>query len=101
MSFLITLKVKGDTAVFTKALDERADEFQATAEKAKAAGAIHHRFGVGDGYVHVIDEWESVEGFQGFFGEPSMREFLGSIGADTSAEPEIVVSEALTTVDEF
>lgn len=101
MSFLITLKVNGDTAVFQKALADRAAEFEAVVEKAKAAGAIHHRFGVGDGYVHVIDEWETVEGFQGFFGEPSMQEFLGSIGADTSAEPDITVSLALRTVDEF
>ncbi|HVU61342.1 MAG TPA: hypothetical protein VG899_08575 [Mycobacteriales bacterium] len=101
MSFLITLKVKGDTAVFTKALEERAAEFEAVVAKSKAAGAIHHRFGLGDGYVHVIDEWETVEGFQAFFGEPSMQEFLATIGADTSSEPEITVSEALTTVDEF
>jgi hypothetical protein len=101
MSFLITLKVKGDTAVFQKALADRGDEFLAVVEKGKAAGAIHHRFGVGDGYVHVIDEWETVEGFHGFFGEPSMQEFLGSIGADTAAEPEITVSEALKSVDEF
>lgn len=101
MSFLITLKVKGDTAAFQKAVAERPEEFDAVVAKAKAAGAVHHRFGVGDGFVHVIDEWDDPEHFQAFFTDPSMQEFIGTIGADTSAEPEITVSQALDTPDQF
>ena len=101
MSFLITLKVPGDTAVFSQAAVERAAEFEAIAARAKAAGAIHHRFGVGDGFVHVIDEWETVEGFMGFFGEPSMQEFIGTIGADTSVEPDITISQSVDSADAF
>lgn len=101
MSFLISLKVYGDTEVFQKALVDRADEIVGVADKAKSLGAVHHRFGLGDGYIHVIDEWDSVEAFQGFFGEPSMQEFIGTIGADPSREPEMTVSEAVSSPDQF
>jgi len=101
MSFLITLKVHGDTAAFQKALAERGDEINEVAERAKSQGAIHHRFGIGDGYIHVIDEWQTVEGFQAFFGDPSMQEFIGTIGADPTREPEITVSEAIDSSDQF
>ena len=79
MSYLVTMKVPGDLGVFTKALVERADEFRAVADKARAAGALHHRFGLGDGYVHVIDEWEAINEFEAFFNEPTMQAFIGSV----------------------
>ncbi len=101
MSYLVTMKLPGDVAVFAKALAERADEFRAIGEKARAAGALHHRFGFGDGYVHVIDEWESIGEFEAFFSEPTMQAFIGSTGGDTSAPPEMVVSEAVSSPDEF
>ena len=101
MSFLITMKVPGDTEVFQKAAAERGEEFEAIAAKAKSAGALHHRFGIGDGFVLVIDEWDSVDAFMGFFTEPSMQEFIGTIGADTSQQPEMFVAESLSTPDQF
>ena len=42
--------------MFSQALADRADEFAKIAEQAKAAGGIHHRFGLSDGYVVLIDE---------------------------------------------
>ncbi len=38
-----------------------------------APGAIHHRFGVGDGFVLVVDEWETIEQFQQFFSNPELQ----------------------------
>ena len=58
MSVLVTVKLHGDTAVFRSALDERKDEFVGVVDRARDAGAIHHRFAVGDGFVLVVDEWE-------------------------------------------
>ena len=84
-----------------KALTERADEFAAIGERARGVGAIHHRFGVGDGYVLVVDEWESVADFQKFFGDPDLQAFIASIGADTSAPPEMNIAEAVSSADEF
>ena len=101
MSVIVTAKIKGDVAAFRKSLDERAGEFEKTAERGREAGAIHHRFGIGDGYVLVVDEWESVEQFEKFFGDPDMHAFIGSMGGDTSQPPEITVAEAISSVDEF
>ena len=64
MSVIIVGKFQGDTARFRQALVDRAAEFEEIADRAQAVGAIHHRFGVGDGYVVIVDEWESVDHFQ-------------------------------------
>jgi len=101
MSVLITAKIKGDVAAFRTALVDRAGEFEKIGEHGRESGALHHRFGIGDGYVLVIDEWESAEQFEKFFGDPDMQAFVGSIGADTSMPPEITVAEAISSVDEF
>jgi len=101
MSVLISLKVKGDTDTFRKAIANRGDEFAAIGARSQTVGAIHHRFGVGDGFVVVIDEWETPEQFQTFFADPALQAFIGEIGGDTSVPPEITVSEAVTSPDEF
>lgn len=100
MSVLVVVKVSGDTAAFRRAMADRAEEFEAVRARAQGAGAIHHRFGVGDGVVVAIDEWESAEAFTAFFDDPRMHEFIGSIGADP-APPEITITEAVTSPDEF
>ncbi len=100
MSVLVTVKFPGDTATFRQALVERADEFAKTADAAKAAGGIHHRFGVGDGFVLVVDEWESVGQFERFFGDPSLQAFIGAVGA-APVPPEITVTEAVASPDQY
>ena len=66
----------------------------------RAAGALHHRFGIGDGYVVVVDEWESVQQFEQFFGNPELQAFVGSIGA-APAPPEMTISEAVASPDQY
>jgi hypothetical protein len=100
MSVIAVTKVSGDTATFKKALADRADEFVAVAERAKGMGAIHHRFGIGEGFVLAVDEWASAEQFEQFFGDPAMQEFIASIGADPKP-PEITITEAVETPDQF
>jgi hypothetical protein len=58
MSVLVLGKFPGDTAVFKKVLTDRADDLAGLSEQARAAGAIHHTFGVGDGVIILVDEWE-------------------------------------------
>jgi hypothetical protein len=99
VSVLVVLKVQGDTAVFRQALADRADEFAATGERARAAGAIHHRFAIGDGFVLVVDEWETAEQFNAFFSDPELQQFVGEIGA--AGPPETIFSEAVSSPDEF
>jgi quinol monooxygenase YgiN len=100
MSVLVIGKFQGDAAKFREALAERSDEFAKFADQARAAGGIHHRFGIGDGYVVVNDEWESVEHFQKFFANPELQAFISSAGA-APEPPEITVAEAVTSSDQY
>jgi hypothetical protein len=101
MSVLIVGKVNGDTDRFRQALLDRGDEFAKIAEEAKPQGALHHRFGVGDGYVLIVDEWESAEQFQRFFSNPELQSFIASVGGDTSAPPDFTITEAIDSSDQF
>ena len=48
----------------------------------------------------VVDEWESVEHFQQFFANPELQAFIASAGA-APAPPELIITEAVTSPDEF
>jgi hypothetical protein len=100
VSVLIVGKFQGDTAKFRQALVDRAGEFVKIADEAKAAGAIHHRFGIGEGTVMIVDEWESVEQFEKFFSDPEVQAFIGTTGA-AQAPPELTVTEAVASPDQF
>lgn len=99
MSVLIIGKFPGDTAVFKKVLTDRADELVAVSEQARAAGSTHHRFGVGDGFVILVDEWESPQQFEQFFGRPDIQALVGEMGA--SGPPEITVVEAVASPSDY
>ena len=99
MSVLISVKVAGDVAKFQSLLDSDPDRFRAIAEEGKSRGAIHHRFGIGDGYVLVIDEWESAEAFQEFFQSPDIAAVMTESGAQ--GEPEVTIAQAISSPDQF
>ena len=46
----------------------------------QVAGGLHHRFGIGDSFIVIVDEWKSVDHFQKFFGDPDLQAFIGSVG---------------------
>jgi hypothetical protein len=101
VSVLVTLRINGDTEQFRRFMETEPERFAEIAPDAKAAGAIHHRFGIGDGYVLVVDEWESAEAFLGFF---RSNEKVPAIMRDAGAaqeEPEILFAEAISSPDEF
>jgi quinol monooxygenase YgiN len=99
MSVLVTMRVPGDTDEFRRFIDTDAEFMQRLGSEAKAQGAIHHRFGVGDGFVVVVDEWESAEAFQKFFQRDDIAQAILRAGAQ--GEPEITVTEAIETPDQF
>jgi quinol monooxygenase YgiN len=101
MSVIVAVKITGDTDAFKKSLTERAEDYRNIATRAKEHGALHHRFAVGDGFVLVNDEWENAEAFQKFFGDPEMREFIGSAGGDANVAPEIIWGDAVESPDQF
>src|SRR5262245_38149462 len=100
MSVLVTARFEGDTDQFRRFLETAPERFAEIAPEAKAAGCLHHRFGIGDGFVLVVDEWESAEAFQTFF---STNEKIPAIVRDAGAagEPQIVFSEAVSSPDQF
>lgn len=100
MSVLIIAKFPGDTAKFRQSLTERGGEFAAFAEASKGAGGVHHQFGIGDGFVLVVDEWESVEHFGKFMANPDLQAFIGSVGG-APEPPEVIIAEAVTSPDQF
>ena len=100
MSVLITGKFQGDTAKFRQALADRAGEFAKISDMARAEGAVHHRFGIGDGFVVMVDEWETAVQFQQFFSDPDLQAFIASVGA-APTPPEITVTEAVASADQF
>ena len=100
MSVLVVGKFQGDTEAFRAALQERADEFASIGERARSQGAIHHRFGIGEGFVIVVDEWESAEQFQAFFSDPELQAFIASTGA-LPGPPDLSISEAVPSSDQF
>ena len=91
MSVLVIGKFPGDTAVFKKVLTDRADELVGISEQARAVGGIHHTFGVGDGFVILVDEWESPQQFEQFFARPDIQAWTGEMGV--SGPPEITIVE--------
>jgi len=100
MSVLVIGKFQGDTARFRQAFTDRAAEFVKIADMARSAGAIHHRFGIGDGFVMIVDEWETVQQFEQFFSNPDLQAFIGSVGA-AAVPPEITIAEAVASPDQF
>lgn len=101
MSVIVTVKLPGDTEAFKQSLKDRADEYRATASRAKEHGALHHQFAVGDGFVLISDEWESADKFESFFSDPALREFIGSVSGSMNAAPEITVGESIDSPDKF
>jgi hypothetical protein len=100
MSVLVIAKIQADTAKFRQSLTDRASEYEKITESSKTQGAIHHRFGVGDGFVLVVDEWDTMEHFQQFFSNPDLQEFIGSVGGHPGP-PEVIVAEAVATPGEL
>jgi heme-degrading monooxygenase HmoA len=100
MSVLVTVRVPGDTNRFRDFLSSEGDKLQPISDEAKGVGCIHHRFSVGDGFVLVVDEWESGEQFQQFF---EGNEAIAAVMRDSGAqgEPEVTIAEAVQTPDAF
>jgi quinol monooxygenase YgiN len=99
MSVIVTAKVPGDTVLFRKTLDERADDIVKLSEQGRAAGCIHHQFAVGEGFVLVVDEWESPQQFEQFFSSPEIEAIIRDMGG--SGAPEITIGEAVASPDRF
>jgi hypothetical protein len=99
MSVLVTMKVQGDVDQFRRFIANEGDRLREVAQRARDEGAIHHRFGAGDGFVVVVDEWDSAESFQRFFSRDDVVAIVAEMGAQ--GDPEIDFTEAVDSPDMF
>lgn len=100
MSVLVIAKFQGDVARFRQALTDHAGDFAKMAENGRMSGGIHHRFAVGDGFVVVVDEWETAGHFEKFFTDPDVQALIAAAGA-APGPPEITIAEAITSPDQY
>jgi heme-degrading monooxygenase HmoA len=100
MSVIVSTRINGDGEAFRKFTETRNQELVALMDDAKAKGCLGHRHAIGDGFVLVVDEWESAEAFNDFF---EGNEAIASImsGYDAKGEPEILIGEKLDSPDTF
>lgn len=100
MSVLITVSIDGDTDTFRASLAERETDYRMISEQAKAAGALHHRFGAGDGFILIVDEWATQDQFDAFFSDARLHQFIKEVGGDPDTA-EVTTTEAITSPDQF
>ncbi len=100
MSVIVIGKMTADPAKVRRIWADRKSDFEAVAQEAKQAGAVHHRWGFGDGHVTIIDEWPDAESFQNFFASNTAIPALMA-AAEVSGAPEFTIVEAVTGPDEF
>lgn len=98
MSVIITMRVPGDTDQFRRWVNDE-ERMAGFRERGQAAGALHHRFAVGEGFVLVVDEWESVDQYERFIGELQAEGVFAEAGAQ--GEPQVTIAEAITTADQY
>jgi hypothetical protein len=99
MSVLVIGRFPGDIAVIKKVLSDRRTSSSASPNRPARPGAIHHTFSVGDGFVILVDEWESPEQFEQFFGRADIHALVGEMGA--SGPPDITITEVIASPANF
>ena len=102
MSVLVTLRIAGDAKSIEQALTSDPDRLKQVSDRARSKGAKRHAFYAstdGNG-VLVVDEWESAEAFQQFFGESQeIAQMMGEGGV--TSQPEATFWNELDTPDKF
>ena len=101
MSVLVITTVTADVATFEKVMGENADTMRAIADDARARGAQRHLFADdGAGHLLIVDEWDSRESFDAFFGShEDVGKLMAEVGVTTP--PSTVSYRVLESVDKF
>ena len=102
MSVFMLLQVSGDASRLQDVMAGSSEQWQAINARAKANGAIHHRFfaSADGGTIAVFDEWESEDGFHKFFNSsPEIPQLMAAAGVTT--QPQVAFWHPLDTPDAF
>jgi quinol monooxygenase YgiN len=100
MSVIVLVRIQVDPANLEKVWADRVADFKAIEERARAAGALHHRWGLGEDHAVLIDEWETAEAFHGFFDDPTIASLMQEAGVQGPPEFDILRAAA-GAPDEF
>ena len=100
MSVIVIGRLSVDPANVARLWVDRRADFEDIAQRARAAGATHHRWGFGDDYVVLIDEWPDAASFQNFFGtEAAIADLMQAAGMQ--GPPDFAILEAREGPDHF
>ena len=100
MSVIVVGKMSVDPASVTKLWEDRKADFESVQKEAVAAGAIHHRWGFGDGFVVIVDEWGDADSFHRFFqSNPTIPSLMQEAGVQ--GPPDFTIVESVTSPDQF
>jgi heme-degrading monooxygenase HmoA len=102
MSVIVIVKFPGAHAdTFREVYGRHAEMMKAISAEGHSKGAIHHQFVEDEnGDVMVIDEWGTLEEFQGFFGaQDDIKKIVGELGL--TGQPDVVSYQVLDTPDRF
>jgi heme-degrading monooxygenase HmoA len=101
MSVLVITTVSADVAVFEKVVSENAETMRGISDEARSRGAQRHLFADdGAGHVLIVDEWDSRESFDAFFGsQPDIGKMMAEVGV--TAPPSTVSYRVLESADRF
>ena len=92
MSVLMMLRLDADPAKFEEVAAANPDRIAGIRDRAVGHGLIAHRFLGNDdgGGVMVVDEWETAEQFQAFFGEVAedVQGLMQEVGVKNEPQPE-------------
>jgi hypothetical protein len=101
VSVLVITTVPADVAVFEKVMSENTDTLRSISEEARSKGASRHLFADdGAGNILIVDEWDSRDSFDTFFGsQPDIGKMMAEIGVTT--QPSTVSYRVLETADRF
>ncbi len=102
MSVFMMLQVSGDASKIKAVMEANGDAFETINARARANGAIHHRFlaSADGGTIAVFDEWESADGFNTFFNSsPEIPQMMAAAGV--TSQPQISFWHAVDTPDAF
>jgi len=100
VSVIVIGRLTVDPANIAKLWVDRKADFEAIGERARAAGALSHRWGFGDDYAVIIDEWTDAASFQNFFESDAAIADLMQAGG-VQGPPALTILEAKEGPDHF
>jgi len=96
VSVLISAKFTVDVARFRSALVSHREYFLKFGEVGRSMGRAHHRVGIGDGFLLVLDEWDTVPHFHDFYAAPELKDYIREIGSSTVPSA-VTIAEAIAS----